>query len=404
MYKSKSFARGNNRRRASGNGRSNSNPRRAGAGRFKKYINPEMFVNRAVEVKDEVVYEPQHQFVDFGFSTEVQRNLDAMHYVDPSPIQDQTIPAIMAGHDLLGLANTGTGKTAAFLLPTIEKVMKTRKPRSVLIMAPTRELAQQIDSELKHLASGVRIYSTIAVGGMPINRQISDLRRGPHFIIGTPGRLNDLIKRGELKLATIDTFILDEVDRMLDMGFVHDIKTIAGQITAPHQTLAFSATITPTVQEILRSFVKPDHKKVSVKTAETNNHIAQDIIRASDKEQKHEILQELLRKDEFAKVLIFTETKHAAQRLAEKLTKAELPAVAIHGNKSQSQRVRALNDFKSEKVRIMVATDVAARGIDVKGITHVINFDTPATYEDYVHRIGRTGRAGRAGTALTFVD
>jgi len=303
----------------------------------------------------------------------------------------------------LGLADTGTGKTAAFLLPIIESLTQPHMGNSVLILAPTRELAQQIDAEFRKFAAGQRMYSAICVGGAPIGRQIRDLQRNPHVIIGTPGRVKDLIERRVLILSNIQTFVLDEADRMLDMGFVKDIRFIADLLPAQHQTLCFSATVTPEIQNIIQTLMH-DPVTVSVRSVVTSNHISQDVVRASSKEQKLELLKELLRRDDFEKVLVFGETKFGVQRLADRLTEENLPAVAIHGNKSQSQRERALRDFKTETVKIMVATDVAARGLDIPNVTHVINFDEPQTYEDYVHRIGRTGRAGKTGVALTFIS
>jgi superfamily II DNA/RNA helicase len=370
----------------------------------KKYINPDLFVNHSIEEKVDEVYQPQFQFADMQLGETVQKNLTSLGFTSPSAIQDQTIPLIIDGKDVFGMANTGTGKTAAFLLPTIEKIAKQRKPSSVLIMAPTRELALQIDDEFRRFAAGMRLFSSVCVGGMSIDRQIHSLARRPQVIIGTPGRLSDLIKRGKLNLAQVETFVLDEVDRMLDMGFVRDIQFVAGKIVAEHQTLCFSATMTPEIKAILGNYMKKDYTTISVKTRETSNHIDQDVIKARDKNHKIELLVKLLESDEFEKVLIFGETKHGVQRLADKLVEVGIPTVAIHGNKTQSQRQRALGDFKDEKVKVMIATDVVARGLDIKDISHVINFDTPHTYEDYVHRIGRTGRANKTGKALTFVS
>jgi superfamily II DNA/RNA helicase len=320
------------------------------------------------------------------------------------PIQDQAIPVVAAGGDLLGLANTGTGKTGVFLLPIIDRFAHKSSAHSVLIVAPTRELAQQIEAEFREFASGMGIYSVLLVGGMNIGRQVRELRRRPQVLIGTPGRLCDLVKRGKLDLGFVEVFVLDEVDRMLDMGFINDIKNIAGQIAGPHQTLCFSATMTQTVKNLLSGYLKPDYRTVSVKQTESNEHIEQGVIHATEKNHKIEILGSMLTKDEFDKVLIFGETKYGVQRLAERLTKDGIPSIAIHGNKSQPQRARALKDFKDGKYKVLVATDVAARGLNIPDVSHVINFDQPQTYEDYVHRIGRTGRAGKSGNSLTFVD
>jgi ATP-dependent RNA helicase RhlE len=367
------------------------------------YIHPSKFVSRAVVTAETAPYEATHAFVDFPFVQRLHANIAHKGYVTPSPIQDQAIPHVLDGKDVIGLANTGTGKTAAFLLPVINKLFDTRTLNSVLVLAPTRELAQQIDEEFRAFSYGMKLFSTQLVGGANIGRQISQLRRGPHVIIGTPGRTMDLIKRGELSLDTIDTFILDEADRMLDMGFINDIRTISYKIPAQRQTLFFSATITPTIQQLTEEFLN-DPVTVSVRTADTSESVDQDIIEAGSKEEKLEKLFALLSQDEFEKVLLFGETKFGVQRLSDHLEKSGVSSVAIHGNKSQSQRQRALKAFKDNQARVLVATDVAARGLDIPNVSHVINFDQPATYEDYVHRIGRTGRGGATGKALTFVD
>jgi ATP-dependent RNA helicase RhlE len=366
------------------------------------YIHPSKFINRAV-AKEEIVYEAQHVFADFNLAPALQRNIDFKGYVTPSAIQDQAIPLVMEGHDVIGLANTGTGKTAAFLLPIIDKMAANADLRSALVIAPTRELAQQIDEQFRAFSYGMKLFSTTLVGGSNIDQQIRRLRRGPHIIIGTPGRIMDLMKRKELDLSGIKTLVLDEADRMLDMGFVNDIRTIVQSTPADRQTLFFSATITPSIEQLAQTFLR-NPKTVSVRTADTSESVDQDIIKAHNKEHKLELLAELLAQDEFEKVLLFGETKFGVQRLADHLDNRGFSAVAIHGNKSQSQRQRALKDFATNKVSIMVATDVAARGLDIPNVSHVINFDQPATYEDYVHRIGRTGRGGATGKALTFVD
>lgn len=375
-------------------------PKRNGGG---AYINPAKFVNAAVSKKDEIVYESKHQFVDFPFSDALQANIAHKKYITPSAIQDQSIPAVLDGRDVIGLANTGTGKTAAFLLPIIERLDRNGQQPSVLIMAPTRELAQQIDAEFRVFANGMRLFSTVVVGGTDINRQIRDIRRRPHLVIGTPGRLKDLLTRKALNLDNVTTLVLDEADRMLDMGFLTDIKHIVALTPENRQTLFFSATITPDIERIIKDFLK-EPVTVSVRTSETAEHVEQTVVEAKDKEHKVEILTEMLSRSEYDKVLVFGETKFGVQRLSDRLSKDGIPSAAIHGNKSQSQRQRALKEFRDEKVRVLVATDVAARGLDIPNVTHVINFDQPKTYEDYIHRIGRTGRAGASGTAHTFVS
>lgn len=366
-----------------------------------QYIHPSKFINKAVVPELEEVFEPTHLFADFAFTEKITQNLKNRGYEKPTPIQDGAIPAVLEGRDIIGLANTGTGKTAAFMLPILNRIV-TGSAYQVLVMAPTRELAQQIDEETRKFSAGIPLLTAICVGGVNIDRQKRALAKDPHIIIGTPGRLKDLIQQGSLVLDMCDTLVLDEADRMLDMGFLPDIKAIISELPEKRQSLCFSATITPEINRLLDELLT-DPVTVSVRKGETSAHIEQDIIVAPTKEEKIEKLMELLGQPDYDKVLVFTQTKHAAQRLAEILTKDGIPADAIHGNKTQSQRERALRNFKEHKARVLVATDVAARGLDVPSVSHVINFDQPNTYEDYVHRIGRTGRAGKRGKAWTFV-
>ena len=368
-----------------------------------KYIDPNRFVNQAKPVQDEVAYQSQHTFADFNFSPALQRNIDAKGYTNPTPVQDQAIEPILAGRDLIGLANTGTGKTAAFLLPILQRLVEDENSIRTLIMAPTRELAVQIDEEFRGFAQGLRLYSALCVGGVNIQPQIKQLQRGPHIVIGTPGRLKDLVNQNKLRLGGVDMLVLDEADRMLDMGFIRDIRYLIERLPAQRQSLCFSATITPEIKPLLSELLK-DPVTVSVRTSETSEHVEQNVVKAHSKEHKIELLQELLGRDGFDKVIVFGQTKHGVQRLAEKLSSSGIPSEAIHGNKSQGQRQRALNAFKANQVQVLVATDVAARGLDIPNVSHVINFDQPTTYEDYVHRIGRTGRGGKRGHALTFVN
>ncbi len=380
--------------------------RRGGGGNrgpAKKYIHPSKFINKAVAKADEVVYEATHKFADFPFGAQLHHNIASKGYVNPSAIQDQAIPHIIEGRDVIGLANTGTGKTAAFLLPIIERQSGITLRPSVLIVAPTRELAQQIDEQFREFARGLDLYSALVVGGVSVDRQIRDLKRRPHFIIGTPGRLKDLMQRNILQLKNMTTLVLDEADRMLDMGFLPDIRQIVSEMPKERQTLFFSATITPEISALVHAFLN-DPVTVSVRTSETSEHVEQDIIESRDKAHKLEILTEMLRGADFDKVLIFGETKFGVQRLSDHLDNSGIPSAAIHGNKNQSQRQRALKQFKDMRVKVLVATDVAARGLDIPNVSHVINFDTPQTYEDYIHRIGRTGRAGASGKAFTFID
>ena len=368
-----------------------------------QYIDPQKFINRAIAPAEEVVFNPNHHFTDFGFMKALEANVTSKGYDQPTPIQDGAIKPVLAGRDLIGLANTGTGKTAAFVLPMIQR-LKTELPnRTALIIAPTRELASQIDDEFRAFAQGLGLYSALCVGGLNISRQISQLRRRPQVIIGTPGRLKDLFEQRALQLDRTGIVVLDEADRMLDMGFIQDIRFLLDKLPAVRQSLCFSATITPEIQRLLDQMLK-DPVTISVRTSETSDHVEQDIIKANGKDEKFGILLGLLREPDFDKVLIFGRTKWSVQHLADDLTRQGLRAEAIHGNKSQPQRQRALKAFKEGRVDILVATDVAARGLDIPMVSHVINFDQPTTYDDYVHRIGRTGRAGNQGKALTFVS
>jgi superfamily II DNA/RNA helicase len=404
-FQQRRTGRPNQGRPAQGGGRSFGGGRRGGGNRgpAKKYIHPSKFINKAVAKADEVVYESKHKFADFPFGNQLHHNVASKGYETPSAIQDQAIPHIIEGRDVIGLANTGTGKTAAFLLPIIERQSGITLRPSVLVIAPTRELAQQIDEQFRDFSKGLGLYSTLIVGGVNIDRQIRDLKRRPHVIIGTPGRLKDLMQRRVLQLKNMTTLVLDEADRMLDMGFLPDIRQIIGEMPTERQTLFFSATITPEISALVNTFLK-DPVTVSVRTTETSEHVEQDVIETRDKAHKLDVLTEMLGKPGYEKVLVFGETKFGVQRLSDHLDNSGIPSAAIHGNKNQSQRQRALKQFKDERVRVLVATDVAARGLDIPNVTHVINFDTPQTYEDYVHRIGRTGRGGARGHAHTFID
>lgn len=381
----------------------NFNRSRSGkSGRFKKQsIHPSKFVNKAKPL-EVIEYKPVHTFDDFELSAKIKDGLRAHGYITPSAIQDKALPLALAGKDVIGLANTGTGKTISFLLPVVQKLTVDKKPNSVLIITPTRELAQQVHKEFMKFAQVLRLFASICVGGSNIERQIRHLKRKPHVIIGTPGRLKDLMSKNILKLDNINTFVLDEADRMLDMGFLPDIREIASKLPKERQTMCLSATMTDDIMKLVHDFMQ-DPETVSVRTADTSESIEQSVIEVRGKDQKYEKLLELLRKDDFQKVLVFGETKFGVANLATQLTKDGIASESIHGNKSQAQRQRALRAFKNHRVEVLIATDVAARGLDIDDVSHVINFDTPQCYDDYVHRIGRTGRGGKSGIAITFV-
>lgn len=368
-----------------------------------KALDPNLFMNDVKELTPEQTHEIKHAFVDFDFVPELTENITKKGYVTPTPIQDQTIHFALEGKDVLGLANTGTGKTAAFCLPIINSLFQNAsKGVNSLVIAPTRELAQQIEQEFKSFSHGMKLYSTLCVGGLSIHKQKQALRRDPHIVIGTPGRLKDLFKQGCLDLRNVSTFVLDEVDLMLDMGFIDDIRFIIAQIPEDRQTLCFSATMTEPIKKLLGT-VMNNPETVSVKTGDTSANVQQDVAYARNTMEKWEKLLEILDEKEVDKVLIFCETKSFVQQICDRLNDEGIGAESIHGDKSQPHRQRALKKFKDDVVQVLVATDVAARGIDIPNVSHVINYDTPRIYQDYCHRIGRTGRAGKLGRSITFL-
>jgi superfamily II DNA/RNA helicase len=303
---------------------------------------------------------------------------------------------------MVGIANTGTGKTAAYLIPLIHKILQNRKEQ-VMVIVPTRELAVQIDNELREFTQGMKIFSVCCVGGAPIGKQIRDLRYQYNFIIGTPGRLKDLIEHKMIRLSEFNTIVLDEADRMLDMGFINDMRAVMAGMPKSRQTLFFSATLSQEIEKLIGEFLRSP-VRISVKTSDTAKNVDQDIIRVQSGKEKIDTLHELLNRKELTKVLIFGRTKHGVEKLSQTLVQRGFKAESIHGDKNQNRRQQALRLFKDNQVQILVATDVAARGLDIANVSHVINYDIPATHDDYVHRIGRTGRAGKPGKALTFVS
>lgn len=359
------------------------------------------FIKKADLVVEEKPYIPTNSFADFPIEQKLKDNVLRHGYLHPTPIQDESIPFILQNRDIVGIANTGTGKTAAFVIPLLNKIFKN-KNQKILIVAPTRELAIQINQELTKFAFGLSIFSVCVVGGMPIFRQINDLRRSYNFVIGTPGRIKDLVDRGNIELNKFQTIVLDESDRMLDMGFINDMRFLVKSMPKEKQTLLFSATISPDINKIIKEFLN-DPVNISVKTRDTAHSVDQDVVYVKNG-PKLEILHNLLSKPEFNKVLIFGRTKHGVENLSKILGTRGFKAESIHGNKNHTQRQRALNQFKDNKSQILVATDVAARGLDIPNVSHVINYELPSTYEDYIHRIGRTGRGGKTGKALTFID
>jgi ATP-dependent RNA helicase RhlE len=337
---------------------------------------------------------------------EIGKAVSEAGYHTPSPIQEESIPALLDGQDLIGCAQTGTGKTAAFSLPILQYLTRGKKrPASkkplALILAPTRELAAQIGESIAKYGKHTPITHTVIFGGVGQNPQVKAIRRGVHVLIATPGRLIDLMNQGHIDLSAVEIFVLDEADRMLDMGFIHDIKKVIAKLPKKRQSLFFSATMEPKVTQLAQTLVhNPKHVSIEPEKPAVDRIVQK--IMFVDKKQKDELIVGLLSNKKLDRVIVFTQMKHVANKVVRKLEGAGITAAAIHGNKSQTARTKALGDFKNGRVRVLVATDIAARGIDVDGISHVINYDMPVEPETYVHRIGRTARAGAEGDAISL--
>lgn len=367
----------------------------------KAYIHPSKFIQGA-RSRSEEVYTPVNSFQDFELDALIQRNLLAMGFTVPSPIQDQTIPVGLAGKDIVGIANTGTGKTAAFAVPVLQRLI-TEPHSKAIILAPTRELAEQIDQQTRVIAKGSGLDGALLIGGTSMSLQLKALRRNPRIIIGTPGRTKDHLERGSLDLSDCNIAVLDEVDRMLDMGFVRDITHILKYTKPERQSFFFSATLDTRVRNIIDGY-SHDPVHISVKSGDTGDNIDQNIVNFAGTQNKIDKLHDILIQESTVKTIVFDDTQRSVEKLSKELAARGFLADSIHGGKSQSQRQRVLTRFKSSEIAVLVATDVAARGLDVSDITHVINYSLPQSYDDYVHRIGRTGRAGKVGYALTFVE
>ena len=367
----------------------------------KDYIHPSKFIQSA-KPRSEEAYIPMHSFQDFDLNLLIRRNLAAMGFQNPSPIQDQAIPYGLAGKDVVGIAHTGTGKTAAFATPVLNRLI-TEPTSKAIVLAPTRELAEQIEQQCRMIGKGSGLNGALLIGGASMGLQLSDLRYSPRIIIGTPGRIKDHLERGSLNMSDCNIVVLDEVDRMLDMGFVHDITHILSHASNTRQSFYFSATLDTRVQDIIKSF-SLDPILISVKSGDTSDNVDQNIVTFAGSENKIDKLHDILIGKTTAKAIIFDDTHRTVEKLSKELVARGFAADSIHGGKTQSQRQRVLRRFKSNEITVLVATDVAARGLDVSDITHVINYSLPQSYDDYVHRIGRTGRAGKVGYALTFVE
>lgn len=400
MYKNK-----NGRKSRSNGGWKKRNFKKGGKFSKKRFagneIDTKLFINKAEKVEDSEVFEPQYSFSDLKINKKLKEAIIGRGFEKPTPIQDKAIPAVLSGKDVIGLANTGTGKTATFLIPLINKMLNSPEEK-VLIIVPIRELAIQIQEEFTAFTNRMKMSSVVVVGGASMHKQIGGLQRRPNVVIGTPGRLKDLVDRKKLKLSQFNNVVLDEADRMLDMGFINDVKAFMSLVSEQRQTLLFSATFSNEIGRLVNDFMKKP-EKISLKTRETSKQINQDIVRINTKDDKVEVLHDVLNESNFEKALVFARTKHGADKLSRKLHQKGFKTDSIHGDKPHNKRQRVLKRFKQSSIDILVATDVAARGLDIPDVSHVINFDVPATYEDYVHRIGRTGRADKQGVALTFV-
>ncbi len=361
-------------------------------------------VNKFINKAQEPTFSEQkitNSFTDFDLNPKLLENILKKGFEKPMPIQDQAIPNLLQGKDLIGIANTGMGKTAAFLIPMIQKIIDNPKEK-VLIITPTRELAEQIVNDFRALSLGLNMYSVLVIGGVSIQNQIRNLKKGYNFVIGTPGRLKDLATRKNINYSIFTNVVVDEVDRMFDMGFSREVIQIFRALPRIRQSMFFSATMT---NEVVRLINENSNNPVTItlKLRDTASTVDQDIIRISSAQNKIETLHNLLISKEVTKTLIFSRTKWGVKKLAHELIDRGFKVDSIHGNKTQFQRQKALIAFKNDMVNILVATDVAARGLDIPDISHVINYEAPEKYEDYIHRIGRTGRANKVGKALTFV-
>ena len=384
-------------------GSNNRNRNNARPAKKASTLDTSLLVKEANHAVVEKVFRSDRLIKELPIDLKLRRALAVKGYERPTEIQDRTLETLLEGRDLLGIAQTGTGKTGAFLIPIIEQLLHKRVNPYALIVVPTRELALQVEDEFKSMAKGLGLYSACFIGGTNINRDLQNLRRSTHVVIATPGRLLDLTDRRAIDLGKFKTLVLDEFDRMLDMGFIRDVNRILDGMKQRNHTMLFSATLDKSQQSMINNILK-NHVTVKVNAGNSSaDAIEQEVIKLKPGEDKFRVLQEMLTQNEFKKVLLFEETKHRVSRLCLKLNKAGIQADQIHGNKSQNARQNALKAFKQGRVQVLVATDVASRGLDVSDVSHVINYQVPQTHDSYIHRIGRTGRAGKIGKAYTFV-
>ena len=355
---------------------------------------------------DEVLtpYVNAHQFADFNLHNSLLERISGKGYITPTQVQDKAIPHAISGRDIIGVAGTGTGKTAAFLIPIIQDLIVNPINNKALIIAPTRELATQIFEEFRDLTRGMNLYSTCLIGGNPVHQSIRDLQRSNHIIIGTPGRLVDMSQRGHLKFGKFETLVLDEFDRMLDMGFVDEVRDINARMVAKKQTLLFSATIEKSIKTIIQEITKDPIEVIANTGVRPSASIEQEVMKVPSDKKKIDFLLDIVSEWRGQKILLFCTTKRKVDQVHKSLMQANITTDLIHGDKSQRAREVALRKFKSGKIDVLVATDVVARGIDVTDVSLVINYEIPHDYTDYIHRIGRTGRAGKLGKAITLID
>jgi len=383
-------------------GSNNRNRNNARPAKKASTLDTSLLVKEADHAVVDKIFRSDRLVRELPIDSKLRQALAVKGYERPTEIQDRTLETLLEGRDLLGIAQTGTGKTGAFLIPIIEQLLHKRVNPYALVVVPTRELALQVEEEFKSMAKGLGLYSSCFIGGTNINRDLQNLRRNSHVVIATPGRLLDLTDRRAIDLGKFKTLVLDEFDRMLDMGFIRDVNRILDGMKQRNHTMLFSATLDRSQQSMINNILK-NHVTVKVSGNSSADGIEQEVIKLKPGEDKFRILQEMLTQNEFKKVLLFEETKHRVSRLCLKLNKAGIQADQIHGNKSQNARQSALKAFKQGRVQVLVATDVASRGLDVSDVSHVINYQVPQTHDSYIHRIGRTGRAGKIGKAYTFV-
>jgi ATP-dependent RNA helicase RhlE len=366
-------------------------------------ISPSAFIRKATALPDDG-YIASRDISGLPVHRHIISNLLKKGYQTPTEIQDRTLEAILEGKNLIGLAQTGTGKTGAFLVPLVNNLLNSRAAFQVLVIAPTRELAMQTDMELQTISKGLGLFSLSLIGGTSVNADLRKLQKPCHFVIGTPGRLTDMVRQGALDLNRFNTLVLDEFDRLLDMGFSQDINRIVDGMNNRKQTILFSATEDKGQKQLLNKLLDNPVEIRVLKNSTSPDAIDQDIVSVKDGENKMDVLLSMLRDKSFEKVLVFAETKRRVSLICRDLRRAGIKADEIHGDKSQNYRTNALNSFKNMRIKVLVATDVAARGLDISDISHVINYQQPRNMDSYIHRIGRTGRAGKSGKAITFIN